>query len=78
MTAPHGSRTRLAEVVAVLAMAAGLGLGLPVEYAIRSCIVAVDLGRRAGLTDSELSDLTAAGATKSARIRGGSPPPPRR
>jgi hypothetical protein len=48
---------RLAEVVTVLAMATDLGLGLPTEHAIRSCVLAVALGRRAGLAKAELSDL---------------------
>jgi HD-GYP domain-containing protein (c-di-GMP phosphodiesterase class II) len=50
-------RPRLAEVVAVLAMATDLGLGLPTEHTIRACLLAVSLGRRAGLSESELSDL---------------------
>ena len=51
------ARSRLAEVVAVLAMATDLGLGLPTEHTIRVCLLAVNLGRRAGLTESQLSDL---------------------
>jgi len=52
-----GERVRLAEVAAVLAMAADLGLGLPMEHAVRACLLSTELGRRAGLGREELSDL---------------------
>jgi HD-GYP domain-containing protein (c-di-GMP phosphodiesterase class II) len=50
-------RPRLAEVVAVLAMATDLGLGLPTEHAVRSCLLAVTLGRRVGMSQPRLGDL---------------------
>src|SRR5215471_2325047 len=52
-----GGRLRLAEVVAVLAMATDLGLGLPMEHAVRACLLGTEIGRRAGLGRAELSDL---------------------
>jgi HD-GYP domain-containing protein (c-di-GMP phosphodiesterase class II) len=52
-----GGRLRLAEVVAVLAMATDLGLGLPMEHAVRACLLGSEIGRRAGLGRAELSDL---------------------
>jgi hypothetical protein len=52
-----GGRFRLAEVVAVLAMATDLGLGLPMEHAVRACLLSTEIGRRAGLPGEELSDL---------------------
>ena len=52
-----GGRFRLAEVVAVLAMAADPGLGLPMEHAVRACLLSTEIGRRAGLPGEELSDL---------------------
>jgi len=52
-----GGRFRLAEVVAVLAMATDLGLGLPMEHAVRACLLSTEIGRRAGLGRGELSDV---------------------
>ena len=52
-----GGRFRLAEVVAVLAMATDLGLGLPMEHAVRACLLGTEIGRRAGLGRQELGDL---------------------
>jgi HD-GYP domain-containing protein (c-di-GMP phosphodiesterase class II) len=48
---------RLAEVVAILAMATGLGLGLPMEHAVRRCLLSLDLGWRLGMNRDELADL---------------------
>src|SRR3954452_14775800 len=50
-------RARLAELVGVLAMAPDLGLGLPLEHTGRTCLLAMALGRRAGMSEPELSDL---------------------
>ena len=50
-------RARLAELVGVLAMATDLGLGLPLEHTVRTCLLAMALGRRAGMSQAELSDL---------------------
>jgi HD-GYP domain-containing protein (c-di-GMP phosphodiesterase class II) len=52
-----GGRPRLAEVVAILAMATDLGLGLPMEHAVRACLLSTEIGRRAGLGREELSTL---------------------
>src|SRR5579859_2958017 len=52
-----GGRLRLAEVVAILAMASDLGLGLPMEHAVRACLLSVEIGRRAGLGRDDLGDL---------------------
>ena len=41
----------------MLAMATDLGLGLPMEHAIRACLLGVELGRRVGLRRDELADL---------------------
>ena len=48
---------RLAEVVGILAMATDLGIGLPMEHAIRTCLLSLELGRRVGLSRAELVDL---------------------
>lgn len=52
-----GGRLRFAEVVAVLAMATDLGLGLPMEHTVRVCLLGTEIGRRAGLGRHELGDL---------------------
>jgi len=38
-------------------MATDLGLGLPIEHAIRACLMGVAFGRRLGMSAPELSDL---------------------
>lgn len=48
---------RLAEVVGILAMATDLGIGLPMEHAIRTCLLSLELGRRIGMSRGELVDL---------------------
>ena len=48
---------RIAEIVGTLAMATDLGLGLPIEHAIRACLMSVNMGRRLRMTPAELSDL---------------------
>jgi HD-GYP domain-containing protein (c-di-GMP phosphodiesterase class II) len=52
-----GGRLRFAEVLAVIGMATDLGLGLPMEHTVRTCLLSMELGRRAGLGPDELSDL---------------------
>jgi HD-GYP domain-containing protein (c-di-GMP phosphodiesterase class II)/DNA-binding CsgD family transcriptional regulator len=41
----------------VIARATDVGLGLPIEHAIRTCLLSVELGRRAGLGTVDLADL---------------------
>jgi HD-GYP domain-containing protein (c-di-GMP phosphodiesterase class II) len=48
---------RVAELVGVLAMATDLGLGLPIEHAVRACLMGVAVGRRLGMAPAELSDV---------------------
>jgi HD-GYP domain-containing protein (c-di-GMP phosphodiesterase class II) len=50
------SAVRLAELFASLSLATDLGLGQPLEHALRSCIIAVRLGRAAGLSEADLQD----------------------
>jgi HD-GYP domain-containing protein (c-di-GMP phosphodiesterase class II) len=47
---------RIAELVGVLAMATDLGLGLPIEHAIRASLMSVALGRRLAMSSAEMSD----------------------
>jgi len=37
---------RIAEIVGTLAMATDLGLGLPIEHAIRASLISIEMGRR--------------------------------
>src|ERR1700716_1906645 len=48
---------RIAEIVGTLAMATDLGLGLPIEHAIRACLMSMEIGRRVGMAPVELSEL---------------------
>ena len=50
-------RARLGEVLGVLAMATDLGTGLPMEHAIRTRLLSLELGRRIGLSGAELVDV---------------------
>lgn len=52
-----GVMHRVAELVGVLAMATDLGLGLPMEHAIRATRIGVAMGRRLGMSPAEASDL---------------------
>ena len=47
------SEVRLAEVVATLSLATDLGYGQPMEHVLRSCVMALRLGDRLGLDESE-------------------------
>lgn len=51
------SEVRLAEVVAALSLATDLGMGQPMEYATRSCVLSVRLGDALGLSESELREV---------------------
>ncbi len=50
-------RLRLAELIAALSLATDLGMGQPLEQALRTCLLALSLGDRLGLRDQELSDV---------------------
>ena len=54
---PATSRLRLAEVVAALSLATDLGMSQPMGYGLRSCLLAVGLGRALGIGESELGDV---------------------
>src|ERR671929_1784428 len=42
------------ELIAALSLATDLGTGQPMDHALRTCIVGVELARRAGLDDSSV------------------------
>ena len=50
------TRVRAAEVIGAMSIATDLGTGQPLEHALRTAILAVNLGERAGLTPPELVD----------------------
>jgi HD-GYP domain-containing protein (c-di-GMP phosphodiesterase class II)/DNA-binding CsgD family transcriptional regulator len=51
------SGVRLAELLAVLSLGADLGMGQPMEHAMRQCLIALRLGDRVGLGEAERTDL---------------------
>jgi HD-GYP domain-containing protein (c-di-GMP phosphodiesterase class II) len=53
---PHHG-VRLAELVAVLSLASDLGMGQPMEHAMRQCLIALRLGDRLGLAQDQRESL---------------------
>ena len=54
MTAsPAQTSVRRAELLAVLSLGADLGLGQPMEHVLRECLIAMRLGERVGLNETE-------------------------
>src|SRR6476659_5820383 len=51
------SGVRLAELLAVLSLGADLGMGQPMEHALRQCVIALRLGDRVGLVADQRPDL---------------------
>lgn len=51
------SGVRLSEILVSLSLATDLGLGQPSEHMLRAAIIAMRLGQRLGLTESELATL---------------------
>jgi hypothetical protein len=45
---------QLAEVLATLSLASDLGLGQPMEYLLRTCLLATRLAERLGLANQDL------------------------
>jgi HD-GYP domain-containing protein (c-di-GMP phosphodiesterase class II)/DNA-binding CsgD family transcriptional regulator len=50
-------RLRLAELVGALSLATDLGMGQPLEQALRTCLIALAIGDRLDLKAEELSDV---------------------
>ena len=48
---------RLAELLAALSLATDLGVGQPLEQALRTCLIALELGERLGLGRDDLADV---------------------
>ena len=52
-----GRETRLAELIAALSLATDLGMGQPLEFALRVATLAVELGKALGLETGQLADV---------------------
>jgi hypothetical protein len=50
---PAHARVTLAELLAVLSLAADLGMGQPMEHVLRQCLIALGLAERLGLDREE-------------------------
>ncbi|MGH3103844.1 MAG: HD domain-containing phosphohydrolase [Gaiellaceae bacterium] len=48
---------RLADLVAALSLATDLGMGQPMQQALRTCLLSVEAGRELGLAEETLSDV---------------------
>ena len=48
---------RLAELIASISLATDLGMGQPMEQALRTCLIALALGRRRGCSGQTLADI---------------------
>src|SRR6516162_1253827 len=48
---------RLAELVAALSLATDLGSGQPMEHALRTCLLAIELGGELGVGEQERGDV---------------------
>ena len=57
MAAARATQVRLAEVIAALSLATDLGMGQPMEQALRTCLLSVAVGRQLALDDETLSDI---------------------
>jgi HD-GYP domain-containing protein (c-di-GMP phosphodiesterase class II)/DNA-binding CsgD family transcriptional regulator len=53
---PPVERLRVAELIAALSLATDLGLGQPMSHVLRTCLIAVHLGRALGLAEEQLED----------------------
>ncbi len=54
---PVTQRLRLAELMGALSLATDLGMGQPLEQALRTCLIAIELADRIGLTKDEISEV---------------------
>lgn len=55
-TEENPDRLRLAELIAALSLAIDLGLGQPMAHVLRTCLLALGLGRALRLSEAELAD----------------------
>src|SRR5712692_8383539 len=57
LTSPAAGQVRRVELLAVLSLGADLGMGQPMEHAMRQCLIALRLGDRLGLDRDERASL---------------------
>ena len=57
MTGAGMQRLRLAELMAALSLATDLGMGQPLEQALRTCLIAIELAERMRLAKHEISEV---------------------
>ena len=68
-TAPSdGQAVRVSELVALMSLGTDLGLGQPMEHVLRQCLIALRLGERLGLDESERAVVYYAGAARVGRL----------
>ena len=53
MSQPARASIRLAELLGVLSLAADLGLGQPMEHALRQCLISMRLAQQLGLDEAD-------------------------
>lgn len=51
------ARLRLAELMAAISLATDLGMGQPLEQALRTCLIAIEMASRLGLSAEETSEV---------------------
>jgi HD-GYP domain-containing protein (c-di-GMP phosphodiesterase class II)/DNA-binding CsgD family transcriptional regulator len=51
------ARVSLPQLIGCLALATDLGMGQPLDHGLRTCLLAVGVGRSLGLTEEQLSDV---------------------
>jgi HD-GYP domain-containing protein (c-di-GMP phosphodiesterase class II)/DNA-binding CsgD family transcriptional regulator len=57
MTQVDKQPVRLAELIAALSLATDLGMGQPMEQALRTCLLSMKAGRELGIPDPDLADV---------------------
>ena len=55
--ADRRTTVHLAELVAALSLATDLGVGQPMEHVLRTCLLALELGRLLGASDDEMAEI---------------------
>ena len=63
---PASPDVRLAELVAMLSVGTDLGFGQPIEHGLRQCLIALRLGERLGLEETQLEVVYYCGLLASA------------
>jgi hypothetical protein len=77
MSGPPGQSdgVRLSELVALMSLGADLGLGQPMEHALRQCLLDLRIADRLGLGEEERTSVRSAPGSSGCASRWPSPPP---